>query len=98
MLFKGKRLIIPAKLRPEMLKLVHESHMGIVKSTLFAREYLFWPGMSGEIKQTVENCSACQSHRNVEQREPMIPHDIPEIPLNKISADLFKYKGRLGHP
>ena len=48
-LFKGTRLIVPKSLRPEMLRQIHKSHLGIVKCRQRAREVLFWPGMSVEI-------------------------------------------------
>lgn len=45
-LFKGERLIVPTSLRAEMLKLIHEGHLGIESCRRRAREVLFWPGMS----------------------------------------------------
>ena len=93
LLFKGKRLIVPTKLRPEMIKRIHESHMGIVKSIALAKEYLYWPGMAAQIQNAVESCSACQTHQKAQQREPMISHEIPDVPWEKISADLFKFRG-----
>ena len=57
LLFKGTRLIVPKSLRPEMLRQIHKSHLGIVKCRQRVREVLFWPGMSVEIEQMVINCS-----------------------------------------
>jgi len=31
-LFKGEKIIIPKAMQPEMLKLIHRSHLGIAKS------------------------------------------------------------------
>ena len=55
LLFKGTRLIVPKILRPEMLRQIHKSHLGIAKCRQRAREVLFWPGMSVEIEQMVIN-------------------------------------------
>ena len=59
LLFKGTRLTVPKSLRPEMLRQIHKSHLGIVKCRQRAREVLFWPGISVEIEQMVTNCSVC---------------------------------------
>lgn len=40
-LFKGERLIVPTSLRAEMLKLIHEGHLGIENCRRRAREVLF---------------------------------------------------------
>lgn len=40
-LFKGERLIVPTSLRAEMLKLIHEGHLGIESCRRRAREVLF---------------------------------------------------------
>ena len=59
LLFKGTRLIFPTSPRPQMLRQIHKSHLGIVKCRQRAREVLFWPGMSVGIEQMVTNCSVC---------------------------------------
>ncbi len=51
-LFKGESLIVPAAMRAEMLKRIHESHLGIESCRRRAREVLFWPGMSQSITET----------------------------------------------
>ena len=53
LLFKGIRLIAPKVMRPEMLRQIHKSHLGIAKCTQRAREVLFWPGMSVDVVQMV---------------------------------------------
>ena len=94
LLFKGNRIIIPSNLRSDMLKRIHESHMGITKSKQLARDFLYWPGMSAQIEDVVSKCSSCQSYRKQQSVEPMISHDIPNLPWSKVATDLFSYKGR----
>ena len=48
-LFKNHKMIFPEQLRPEMLKRIHESHLGIEKSKRRARDILYWPNMNGQI-------------------------------------------------
>ena len=44
--FTNCRIVVPSKLQPEMLKLIHESYFGIEKCKARAREQLYWPRMS----------------------------------------------------
>ena len=69
LLFKGTRLI-PKLLRPEILREIHKSHLGIAKCRQRAKEVLFWPGMSVEIEQMVTNCSACADYG---KKHPSMP-------------------------
>ena len=54
-LLKLHRILIPHTLHMEMLDLIHEGHQGIEKCLLCSRESLFWPGITDEICQTVNN-------------------------------------------
>ncbi|XP_017468657.1 PREDICTED: uncharacterized protein K02A2.6-like, partial [Rhagoletis zephyria] len=39
----GYRVVIPNKLRERVLKVLHRSHFGIVKTKALARSYVWWP-------------------------------------------------------
>ena len=52
---KGARLIIPSTLRRKVLEQIHEGYLGIEKCMLKARDSVFWPGISNDIRETVEN-------------------------------------------
>jgi len=51
-LFKGNRVTVPAALRSYMVKKVHSSHIGVERCLRKARDVLYWPGMSAEIKDS----------------------------------------------
>jgi hypothetical protein len=53
-MYKGLKLIIPEKLRKELLTLIHEKHLGISKCKIRAREFMYWPGMMSDIQDIVE--------------------------------------------
>ena len=52
-LFKGPRIIIPKSMRPEMLGRIHSSHLGAESFLRKARDVLYWPNMSSEIRYMV---------------------------------------------
>lgn len=54
-----------------MLRLIHQSHLRIVKSKQRAWEVLYWPGMSAEIDESVKNCSKCADFQNKQPRQPL---------------------------
>ena len=42
---RGTRLVIPIKLRKQVLDLAHEGHQGIVKTKQRLRTKVWWPGI-----------------------------------------------------
>ena len=44
-LFKRDKIFIPPSLRENVVKKIHQSHMGIERSKQRARELVFWPGI-----------------------------------------------------
>ena len=68
-LLKGhSAVIVPSSMQPEMRKLLHTGHPGIVNMKMKARNVLFWPGMNKELEDFVYSCSACKESRNHSKR------------------------------
>ena len=59
---KGSRLLIPSILRSKMLEQIHEGHQGIEKCMLKAKESVFWPEISDDIREAVEKCGIVKLH------------------------------------
>ena len=93
-LFRGERVIVPTKLRHSMLKIIHGTHLGIEKCKRRARDVLYWPGMNAQIEDVVMNCHVCAKYKKNNQKEPLLPHDIPERPWAKVGSDLFEIEGK----
>ncbi|UYV74135.1 hypothetical protein LAZ67_11002219, partial [Cordylochernes scorpioides] len=87
---KNDRIVIPNKLRAEMIMKTHQGHIGINSSMRRARDNIFWPGMNAQIRQEIENCSICLSNSQNQVREPMKSHKIPNYPWERISLDIFE--------
>ncbi len=89
-ILKGTRIVIPKKLRPEVLNQIHYAHQGIEKCKLRAKGSVFWPTINQDIEQMVKECATCQRHQNANQREPLTPHDVPQRPWSVLGVDLFQ--------
>ena len=89
LILKGNCIVIPYSLRREMKNLLHNGHIGIVKMKTLARDSVYWPGMSSELEELVQNCNACQEFQNLQKDEPLLFHDIPDTPWVKVATDLF---------
>ena len=89
LVFYGEKLVVPTKLQQSMLSLLHESHMGAEKSKACARQILFWPGMSSDIERTVNECPVCHTFKPNNQKETLMPHEVPHRPWQKVAADIM---------
>ena len=94
LMFLGEKLIVPPRLRKDMLNLVHESHQGIEKSKARAREVMYWPGMTRDIENKVNRCRKWVEWRRNTQKEPLIHHEVPIRPWQKLGADLVEFRGQ----
>lgn len=94
LIFRNNSIVIPKKLRPEILKIIHSGHLGIERSKAFARGHVFWPFMSTDIKNIVQSCHICLSHRNSNAPEPLLPHDVTLLPWEKVGVDFMDYKSK----
>ena len=50
--------MVPKAARSGLLKSIHNSHLGVNGCLNRARECLYWPGMTGDIKNYVSTCEA----------------------------------------
>ena len=89
---KGNRLVIPVSMRLDVLDRIHEAHQGITKCRERTKASVWWPGLSKQLGELVNNCSTCIKER-VNVAEPVIPSDLPDRPWQKVAADLFELKG-----
>ncbi|KAG1649806.1 putative phosphoenolpyruvate synthase [Nymphon striatum] len=87
------RIVIPMSERLDILRRIHRGHLGITKCRALARQYVWWPGMSQAIAETVNNCHECLKQRN-DQKEPLLPREFPQRPWEHVGSDLFYLKGK----
>ena len=85
---KGARLMIPSTLRSKVLEQIHEGHLGIEKCMLKARDSVFWPGISNDIRETVEKCGICQASSKSSKSIGNVS-DVPPHAWHMLGTDLF---------
>ena len=88
-LFKGERVIMPVSMRAQILEKIHSSHIGAEGCLRRAREVVFWPGMTTELKEYVSSCDTCNAHRQDQPREPLMSQPVPDRPWSRVAVDLF---------
>ena len=75
----GQRVIIPEKLRTQMVNLLHEGHVGIVKMKGLSRSYVYWPRIDRDLEKVAQECQVCQLHSKM----PRVDKDHSWMPASK---------------
>lgn len=90
-LMKGNRIYVPQSMQKQILAKIHEGHLGINKCRARAKESVWWPNISVQIKELVGNCDRCIQIRQ-NPAEPLMPHDPLDRPWKTVGIDLFELK------
>ena len=91
-LYKGVRLVMPQSEWASTLKVLHLGHYAINKMNLRARETVYWPGISEDIKVTYHRCDICSKFARTQQKETLQYVETPQARLEQLGQDLFSLK------
>ena len=94
LIFKGHQVVVPKSLRRSLLSKIHSSHIGTGGCIRKAREALYWPRMTTEIRDLVSKCDICLKYRNNQCKEPMIVQEFGDRPWERVAADLLEFDNR----
>lgn len=83
----GIRVIIPTSLRQNVLALIHEDHIGIVRMKMLARSYVWWPKIDRDLELQAKSCASCQSFQNTPVQSPLYSWNWPTQPWSRIHID-----------
>ena len=89
LVLKGGQVIMPTSLREVVLQNIHQAHQGIEKSIFRAKTCVYWPNIITDITNMVKSCEICQHHQPSQQKETLLPHELPARSWQVIGADLF---------
>ncbi|XP_063388061.1 uncharacterized protein K02A2.6-like isoform X1 [Cydia fagiglandana] len=90
-ILRNNLIVIPVALQKMMLEIIHEGHLGLNTCLRRAKNVLFWPGLTSQIKELCNNCQTCALFRKNNTKEPIQFHDIPRLPWLKLGTDLFEF-------
>ena len=93
LLLYNNRIVVPSAMRQEALNKIHEGHQGAERCRWRTKSSVWWPGITAQIKQMVENCKTCAKIAH-HRREPLITASLPEYPWEVVGTDLFELQGR----
>ncbi len=94
LILRHQRLLIPRTYRKEVLRRLHLSHQGIERTLRAARQKVYWPGMTADVKSTVEACQECQRFKPAQTQEPMASDPPATRIFEEMAADHFETGGR----
>ena len=89
LVFKGDRVIVPRDARAELLRRLHSSHIGMNGCIRRAREAIYYPNLTADIKKMVSACAICAEHQASTQKEPLMPYAAPSRPWERVGVDIF---------
>ena len=93
-LMYGSRVVIPPKLRDEVVAHLHSAHQGVSQMNNRANECVFWPGITSDIQAARTRCTTCDVNAPSQPRMPPADPYIPTAPFQAISSDYLELQGR----
>ena len=84
LIYRGHRLVIPAGERSDIVKSLYESHIGVEGTLRRPRGIVYWPGITAQLKDYLTKDSICNSDRAEQCKEHLKPHDVPNVPWEKV--------------
>ncbi len=95
LIFRGQRLLIPSLLQSYYVTQLHHGHPGLAATQRRAKETMYWPTMYADIERALSRCAPCNALKSHQSREPMDPHNVPDLPWMFTAADIFEWHGKM---
>ena len=89
--YYGHRVVIPTLLQQTVLKELHSSHEGIVRTKALARSYLWFPKIDKEIENMCKSCNHCLITRSSPPKS-VAPWPKCSEPFTTIHIDHFNLR------
>ena len=85
----GQRMVIPLAMRNQVMKALHVSHHGQVRTLCRAHQTVYWPNITQENRTMVEQCERCTECQASQPNQPLVVESHPSRPFESVAADLF---------
>ena len=92
---KGQTIAVPTSLRRKYLELAHSAHQGADSCIKRARQSIFWPGITKDIRVAMEKCEICARAAPRQEREALQQPITPEKAWSRVSVDMMTLDGRV---
>ena len=89
--------MIPDEKREEILKQIHEGHLGLNKCQMHAKETVYWPGLNDQLEQLILNCQLCLKYSKSKNKSALhtaLGHEVPPVPWSKVTTNIFHYESQ----
>ena len=63
----------------------------MLKMKLRAQQSMYWLGINKDIENHVMSCDPCKVNGRSQQKEPIIPFEVPNRPWQRVGIDLFHH-------
>ena len=96
LILKGTQIVIPNRKCEAILKQIHDSHLGLTKYKLCAKQAVYWPGVNDQLEQLVLNCQLCLKYLRSKKKPDTysaLGQEVPIFPWTKVATDLFYFEG-----
>ena len=81
------QVVIPNKLRRQVLDLLHKCHFGIERMKQLARTAVYWPKIDSNILYLCQQYSTCAGHQSEPSKAAVHPWMLPEKPWSRLHID-----------
>ena len=85
------RYYIPKAIGEQSLASLHTGHPGMLKMKLREQQSMYGLGISKDIENHVMSCDPCQVNCRSQQKEPIIPFEVPNRLWQRVGIDLFHH-------
>lgn len=87
-------IIVPQSIRLQRIDKIHSCHQGITRCRQRSRQSIWWPGLSKQIKNTMDNCETRTRLRH-QPAEPLLATKLPPRPWYTLASDLFELNSQI---
>ena len=97
LILKGMWIVIPEKMREDILKQIHEGHLGFNKCQMRVKETVYWPGLNDQLENLIPNCQLCLKYSKSKNKSTpftALGHEVPAVPWSKVATDIFHYESQ----
>lgn len=90
-LFYGHRIIIPKSLHNSVLKMLHDTHIGMTRMKLLAKRHVWWFGIDEDIEKFTRHCEACQLNQDTPSKIELASWLETKHFFERIHIDFYEY-------